>query len=185
VPGPLGGRPVNELAPWVREMERQLRGSIDTIVAARMAAQAPTDRKGTPVAGKFAVELQLGPADRARVAAHLAESAVMLKSAYLAGAAHPPTAEIVDFAERLAAAVGDSTAVATVAFAFDRDQALKIRRWLLAAKERSGDVPAVGEAVGRLVREWDLATGFNPRREAADAARPPRVVAETGGWDSV
>jgi hypothetical protein len=184
VPGPLGRVPVTEPTEWVRAMERQLRDGADTLMGARLAAQRPIDHRGEAVVGRFELDLNLPPADRARVAAHLAESAVMSRSAYAAGQVHLPTAEVVDFEERLAAALADSSGLAVVTVKLDGEQARKVRRWLLASKERAGDSAAVGETLGRIAREWELFTGYSPRQDAAESAWPPRVVSDAGGWDS-
>jgi hypothetical protein len=165
-------------------MEAGLRDGADTLMGARRKAQKPADHRGETIVSKFQLDLQLPPADRARVAAHLGESASMIRSAYSAGQAHPATAEAVDVAERIAVAVADPSGRASVTFRLDEGQCRKVRKWLDASRERAGDLQGAGEVIGRIMREWDLCVGFNPRREAAEAARPPRVALESGGWDA-
>jgi hypothetical protein len=165
-------------------MEAELRSAVDTVVNARIRAQKPAGHHGEVLDVKFQLDLQLPPAGRARVAAHLAESASMIRSAYSAGQAHRPAGEVVDVAERIAVAVADPSGRASVTFRLDEGQCRKVRKWLDAARERAGDLQGAGEVIGRIQREWDLATGYSARREAAEAARPPRVALESGGWDA-
>jgi hypothetical protein len=173
---------VNEIPEWTRLMERQLRAGADTIVGARMAAQRPADPHGEMIVATFEVDLQLAPGDRARVAAHLAQSARMIRSAYEAGRFHEPTEAVIDTAERIAAAIADSSGRAAVSFRLDEGQCRQIHRWLSASRERAGDLEGAAETIGRIQREWDLCTGYSPRREAAEAARAPRAALDSGGW---
>jgi hypothetical protein len=175
---------VNEVPEATRAWERQLRSGADTLMGARLKAQAPTDHRGETIVAKLELDLQLQPGDRTRVASHLAESAQMIRSAYTAGQAHQPTAEVIDVAERIAQAVADSSGRAVVAFRLDEGQARKIHKWLDASRERAGDLQGAGEVIARIQREWDLTTGYSPQREAADAARPPRAALDAGGWDA-
>jgi hypothetical protein len=174
--------PVSEVPEATRVWERQLRDAADTLMGARKAAQAPTDHRGETIVATFEVDLALAPSDRARVAAHLAQSARMIRSAYEAGRFHEPTEAVIDTAERIAAAIADSSGRAAVSFRLDEGQCRQIHRWLSASRERAGDLEGAAETIARVQREWDLCSGYSPRREAAEAARPPRAALDSGGW---
>jgi hypothetical protein len=174
---------VTEPPPWVRAWEAELRAGADTFMSNRRAAQAPTDRTGEVAVGRFEIELNLAPADRERLGRHLAQSAEMSAAAYATGRAHQPTADVVDFERRLAAAIADSSGIAVVTVKMDGEQSRKVRAWLVASAGRAGDAAGLADAIGQIRRSWELFVGWNARQEVAESARPPRVISETGGWD--
>jgi hypothetical protein len=146
--------------------------------------QAAERRSGPPVTGKFGVTLHLTTAERVRLAAHLAESASNTDRAHQMGGWIESTAQVVDVLERIAAAVaaGTNDAPAVVVVRLDAEQGRRVRGVLKASQERAGDTRGLGEALQRIVAQWEDFTGWRQAVEDAEAVRPPREAAGGGGW---
>lgn len=149
--------------------------------AAWERAEAERRRTGPPVAATLTIDLKLSPSERMTLAGHLADSASMARSAYLAGNVHDRTAEVVAMVEAIAEAAGKPGAT-QIPVRLDAEQCRRVRSWLCSSKERAGDLRGVGESIAGIIGDWERITKYSPAAEAAEEARPPRVAAEGGGW---
>ena len=141
-------------------------------------------RAGTPVVATLQLDLRLTPSERAALAAHLADSATMVRSGYMTGNVHAPTAEVVGMVEAIAAAAGQEGPI-KVAVQLDSNQCTKVRNVLRAAQERAGDLRGARDAIETLVAAWERVTGYSQHREDLQAAQPPPIAADEGGWQKI
>ena len=150
--------------------------------AAWERAEVERRRTGPPVKTTLKLDLQLTDRERMILAAHLADSATMARRAHENGGYMERVARIVTVLEAITEAAG-KPGPAQIPVQLDQEQCRHIRGVLRASQVRAGDIRGLGETIAAIITAWERCTGYSPQQEAAEAARPPRIAADTGGWE--